>query len=157
MKEIFIQDFLKQVGIQEKRTSSSSFKINCAQFVMSLSIKTRKHVANTLPVKPYGGSSMNYQSLPVRKCRKPLVSPGFAPLRSPGSFHLHPPPHAGMLPRSLPPCTRADREVEKAVSCLQLHAARSPSLSHLPLSSSFFNNSVIPPQHFLGSSIATVP
>lgn len=37
-------------------------------------------------------------------------------------------PHAGMLPKSLPPCTRVDREVEKAVSCLQLDATRSLSL-----------------------------
>lgn len=104
MKEAFIQDFWKQVGTQEKGTSSSSYKINCVQFIGSLSINTRKHAANNFPVKPYRGSSISYQSFLIRKYMKPWASPGFAPLLllSPVSFHL--------LPPSFAPCWDTSRE-----------------------------------------------
>lgn len=84
------------MGTQEKGTSS--YKINCGLFIMSLSINTRKQAANNLPGKPHCGSSINYQSLLIKKLMESkkkklmesLSSPGFAPplLLSSAPFHL---------------------------------------------------------------------
>lgn len=53
------------MGTQEKGTSS--YKMNCGLFIMSLSINTRKQAANNLPVKSHCVCGINYPSLLIKK------------------------------------------------------------------------------------------